>query len=411
MSTRSKLRYHVPSTMQDYKKLIRNAVANQDEFLRLTLSGKRGEHESDLNKVTLRPVTLKGERHIQVCCYSSTKSVTKNYSEATFGGKLDEVLGLAFRQIHLQCASRDLYIRITRKGKALLSEDKPSLKKQAPVLNHNRTKSRRLPESDNSLLLRALGVSDESGRIRPTMRRKYKQINEFLRHIDEVLPSLMEIDSERLSILDCGCGSAALTFSAYHYLKHAKHLDVDVIGVDSNEEIIAKCLTLRDSLGWSELEFCVSRILTFEASPAPNLVLSLHACDTATDEAIACGIKSGARAILAAPCCQHELHGKLKQNMFKPVLRHGILEQRLADILTDTFRALILRLMGYRTKVIEFIAPEHTSKNLMIRAEYGTRHGAKRYIREYLQMKDFWQVTPALEGMLGKPFQRVLEDN
>jgi len=171
---------------------------------------------------------------------------------------------------------------------------------------------------------------------------------------------------------------------------------------------VGKCAELRDSLGWPGLEFRTSSIAEFTPREPPDVVLSLHACDTATDEAIAQGIIWGSRVILAAPCCQHELHSQLRAPLFRPVLRHGILRERLADILTDTFRALALRIMGYRTSVIQFVSPEHTSKNLMIRAVKGLKAGHAPSVREYTSLKEYWGVEPSIERLLAGTIRQFL---
>ena len=181
-----------------------------------------------------------------------------------------------------------------------------------------------------------------------------------------------------------------------------------MLGIDANEELIANCSELRESLGWPEPQFHISTIADFSPPVPPEIVLSLHACDTATDEAIAQGVLWGTRVILAAPCCQHELHEQIQAPLFQPLLRHGILKGRLADLLTDTFRALVLRILGYRTSVFEFVSPEHTSKNLMIRAERGLAPGDRGAIEEYRELKTFWGVSPAIEELLAGEIEPLL---
>ena len=191
-------------------------------------------------------------------------------------------------------------------------------------------------------------------------------------------------------------------------LAHARKIRANVTGIDRNREVIEKCAALRDRLGWDGLAFHVAEIGAYEPAAAPDLVLSLHACDTATDEAIAKGVLAGSRAIVAAPCCQHELHHKIKSTQFAAVLRHGILRERLADILTDTFRALALQVMGYRTQVVEFVSADATPKNLLLRAEKVRDPGDADAIREYAELKNFWVVEPAIEGLLGEQFKRFM---
>ncbi len=211
-----------------------------------------------------------------------------------------------------------------------------------------------------------------------------------------------------MRIVDCGCGKAYLTFAAYHHLAHARGLPTHLVGVDVNEELIGRVRELRDRLGWGELEFRVARIAEFSPEGRPDVVLSLHACDTATDEAIARGVEWRARVVLAAPCCQHELHNRLEAPEFRAVTRHGILRERQADLVTDALRAAALRVMGYRTSVIEFVDPEATAKNLMIRAELTSRPGHRDAVREYRELKEFWRVCPAIERLLGEPFEELL---
>jgi SAM-dependent methyltransferase len=300
-----------------------------------------------------------------------------------------------------------MHIRITRKGKALISRGKQSLPAQEPILQHNRIKRHPLPVDAPDPFLHTIGVMTAQGKVKASMQPKFRQINQFLRVIQQTLPKNASADRP-MDIIDCGCGSAYLTFAAYHFLNDVCGLSARVTGVDADAEIIDKCRRLQHDLGWDGLEFHVSAIADFDPADTPDMVLSLHACDTATDEAIARGILWKSRVILAAPCCQHELRNQLQAPLFRPLLRHGVLEQRLSDLLTDAFRALALRIMGYRTKVVEFISPEHTSKNLMIRAESGLKPGHPESVRQYQQLKAFWQVSPSIEEMLGHQLRRFL---
>ena len=262
-----------------------------------------------------------------------------------------------------------------------------------------RSKRRALAENDP--LWRALDLTAKDGRILARARGKFTQVNEFLRLLDEALDEA-GLSTKTISILDAGCGSAVLTFAAARHVSGAR-----VLGVDSNAELIAKCSALARKLGRS-IAFQTSTIAELKPETPPDVVLSLHACDTATDEALARGIEWKARVILAAPCCQHELHHAIAGGVFAPVLRHGLLRERLADVLTDAFRALALRVMGYRVAVCEFVSAEHTSKNLMLRAVLAHKPGDKPAAAEYLALKRFWSVEPAIERLLGEPFARLL---
>jgi len=391
---------------EDYRAAVKGAVLEEETFLRLTLSKKLRDDGLPWVRISIRPVLVRGRREMQFSYFDPKKHVTKNHSGEEAEKRLDEALAMPFGQIHVQSTSGDLQVIVSRKGETHITKSKPSRHEEEPVLAHNRVKQYPLPSSKKDPFLRAIRILNKSGKVRAAMRGKFLQINEFLRIIDQLLGP--DKGAEAIRIADCGCGRAYLTFAAYHYLNHVREVPATAVGVDADRELIDQCVALRDSLGWNGIEFHVSSIAEFEPAERPDIVLSLHACDTATDEAIAQGIRWKSRAILAAPCCQHELHHQLKAESFRPVLRHGILRERLADIVTDAFRALILRIMGYRTSVVEFVSPDSTSKNLMIRAERGPRPGHAGAVREYQDLKDFWNVTPAIEGMLGEDLQRLL---
>ncbi|HEX2326453.1 MAG TPA: SAM-dependent methyltransferase, partial [Chloroflexota bacterium] len=323
-----------------------------------------------------------------------------------------------------------------------------------PDLRHNRRKEHPLPEGVPDPLLQALEIMDPEGRVRPGMRGKFTQVNEFLKLLEHSgalqwsqggvrrespSESPREADSGRggeapegrpLRLLDGASGSSYLSFAAYHYLNDVRHIPATLVGVDVNEKLVAKGNALAGELGYSGIRFVASSIAAYEGEPPPDVVLALHACDTATDEAIARGIAWGSRAILAVPCCQHDLNQQLRRSgapasqPFAPVLRHGILKERLADILTDAFRAHLLRLAGYDTDVVEFVSTEHSGRNLMIRAvrrpgahltdaphaEVATtpadsraRSQRQRLAADYEALKALWGVTPFLETLLDSP--------
>jgi SAM-dependent methyltransferase len=392
---------------EEARSRIREAAEQEETFLRLVASGRLRGERPPWTKVVVRPVALKGGRRMQFSYFDGRKDITKNYRPDEARERLEEVLSMPFRQFHMQSTAGDLYVRVTKKGKVSVARTGPSRHETEPSLVHDRQKLSVLPVDKSDAFLHKLGLTDESGRPRRATYAKFRQINEFLRLLLQVFP-LDELSGQTVNIVDCGCGNASLTFAAYHYLANIEGIRTMVTGIDANEEIICGCRELRDDLGWEGVDFQVAKIIDFVPAATPDLVLSLHACDTATDEAIAQGILWGSRAILAAPCCQHELHSKLAAPSFRPVLRHGILKQRTADILTDALRASVLRIMGYRTDVVEFVSPEHTSKNLMIRAKKGLKPGHKASVQEYEELKAFWGVGPCIEKLLGDRIARYL---
>jgi SAM-dependent methyltransferase len=214
---------------------------------------------------------------------------------------------------------------------------------------------------------------------------------------------LSEFDRQPIRILDCGCGSAHLSFALYHYLNHLRGIPAALEGVDVNAALMDKGNALSRELGAGDACFFARPIIEHQPEMPPDLVIALHACDTATDEALALGIRCGAKVIMAAPCCHHDLNTQLETRApFQPITRHGILKERLADILTDSLRALILRMAGYKTDVIEFVSSEHTGRNLMIRAVKKLPAGDAAFAEEYAALKGFWGVTPYLETLLGE---------
>ena len=395
------------NTPSDYRQIIHNAVANEQAFLRLTLSGPAAGEASLWEKVSLRPVEIGGQRQMQLAYSAGKRHITKNLAGPALHEELDALLAMGFANLSAQMTTGDINIRITKKGKALVSRGKPSRTEAQPQLEHNRPKQYPLPPDHPDEFLRGIGIASADGHIKAAMYPKFRQINEFLRVIEQVLP---EASSKPLHLVDCGFGNAYLTFATYHYLRHVLGRPARVTGVDINADLIANCRKLASTLGWEDLKFHVSPIAAFEPPSPPDIVVSLHACDTATDDAMAQAVRWESQAILAAPCCQHELHDLLSEPTFAPLLRHGVLRQRMADLLTDTFRATALRIVGYRTRVFEFIAPEHTGKNLMVEARRidGPDPDRQAFIEEYRRLRAMWNVQPAIERLLGERLATAL---
>jgi SAM-dependent methyltransferase len=269
-------------------------------------------------------------------------------------------------------------------------------------LAHDARKQLALPAGRPDAFLQASGIMDAQGRVRPGMHDKFTQVNELLKllvHTGE----LDQLSDQSLQILDCGCGSAYLSFAVYHYLNDVRQVPACLVGIDVNETLIRKDNEQSTQLGFAGACFEHASILAYRPRVAPDIVLALHACDTASDEALFQGVVGQARLLLCAPCCHHHLQQQLHTvSPLGPILREGILKQRQGDILTDTFRALILRILGYRTDVVEFVAPEHTDKNLLIRAVRCGPLPDPAAVSEYLALKTFWGVTPYLETLLSE---------
>ena len=393
----------------DYKQQVRAKILARDSLVRAVFSGEQKGASLPWTKVVVRPVEIKGELHLQFSYFDEKKDITKNHLEDA-AAKVDELLALPFRNIFVESSAGNLQVNISKKGKALVSEPKSTATPVAD-LSHDHQKNRLLSAENAEPFLKAVGIMTSDDKIRADMQRKFKQINEFLRLVDET-DSFQALSGQPVHVVDFGCGNAYLTFAIYYYLHDILKLDAHVTGVDIKADLIESHQQKTKSLGWSQLNFVVGQIADYKPEVIPNVVIALHACDTATDDALAQGIQWDSKLIVCAPCCQHELQEQMSHipmpTSLLPVFHDGILFERMGDILTDTFRANILRIMGYRTDVTQFVPIEHTAKNLMIRSVKTSPAGNMRWVDEYKNLKSFWQVTPYLEKVLGEFYVRYL---
>jgi len=393
----------------DYKQLVRERILASDTFIRAVFSGEQKGASVQWKKVAVRPVELKGQIHLQVSYFDEKKDITKNYLEEA-PAKVEELLTLPFRNIFVESSAGNVQVNFTKKGKALISKSKPTVTNVD--LSHDRQKNKLLTDDNAAPFLKAVGIMTQDGRIKADMQRKYKQINEFLRLVDETASfrpgSTQAFPAESgqpFHVIDFGCGNAYLTFAIYFYLHEILKLDTHVTGVDVNADLIERHKQKVTSLGWEHISFQTGYITDYKTDTPPDMVIALHACDTATDDAIAQGIRWNSRFIICAPCCQHDLQEQMARidlpDQFASVFQDGIFFERMGDILTDTFRATILRIMGYRTDVTQFVPIEHTAKNLMIRAGKTSKPGDKKWVEQYRKLKSFCGITPYLEKLLG----------
>jgi methyltransferase family protein len=386
----------------DYRALLKQAALDEAAFVQMTLKGKIGD-KLPWRMVVVRPVLLKNQRHLQFSHFDAKQDITKNYAGSEAEAHLDELLVLPFSSVHLRSTDEDVQVQITRKGKALIHREVANQHRQ-PELSHDAPKALPIPADHPDPFLQTIGIMTGDGRVRADMQDKFAQINQFLTLLDHTR-ALESFDHSPLHVLDCGCGSSQLSFSVYHYLNHIWGIPATLDGVDVNAKLMDKSNGYSRELGLNDVCFYASSIINYQPQVPPDIVIALHACDTATDEALAMGIGCGAGIIMAAPCCHHDLNEQLEARPpFQPVVRHGILKERLADILTDSFRALILRIMGYKTDVVEFVSSDHTGRNLLIRAVKRGTAGDPAALREYEELKSYWGVTPYLEKLLGENF-------
>jgi SAM-dependent methyltransferase len=394
-------------TPKEYADQVRERILAGESLVRAVFSGRQSGATLEWIKVVVRPVRIKGALHWQISHFDAEKDITRNYSAEEVAGKVDELLAFPFKNIHVETTIGRLEVRITKKGKAFLRAAPLAEPHAAVDLTHDREKKRVLSQSASAPFLEAVGILTKSGKIKADRQGKFRQINEFLRLVEET-GAFAEGTEECVHIVDCGCGNAYLTFAIYHYVNNLLKLPADVVGIDVKADLLERHREKARALGWDRLSFEAGRIDEYRPAVAPDAVVALHACDTATDDALAQGIRWQSKLILSAPCCQHELQEQLSRiptpAPFRAVSRHGILSERLGDILTDAFRAAILRIMGYRTDVVQFVSIEHTAKNLMIRSVKTSEFGSARSVEEYEALKDYWRVTPYLERLLGVEF-------
>lgn len=344
-------------------------ICISDKLIDMVISGQKNKSEDKAVKVRIRPVILKNEIEYQVSEFVGRKVLHSNHSAADVKKKIIDYMTEDFKQAQINMTDAAATI-LSSKSKTLTCKYKKAgqLKVQRD-LSHNRTKKYIIQEGKPVAFMIDLGVMGQDGKIIRTRYDKFRQINRFLEYIEDILPKL---DKEReLTIIDFGCGKSYLTFAMYYYLKELKGYNIRIIGLDLKEDVIEHCNELRTRYGYDKLDFYVGDIATYKDVDKVDMVVTLHACDTATDYALAKAVKWGAEVILSVPCCQHEANRTIKSDILSPVMDYGILKERMAAIVTDAARAKLLTANGYDTQILEFIDMEHTPKNLLIRAVKG----------------------------------------
>lgn len=393
------------------------------EFIRAVFSNPRVK--DNVVKAKLRPMEQKGELLFQLESFTKTQAFHKNL---TVEETKDELMKLLeeFRQVQVETVSEDITVLISKKGKATIKRKRKKVQAKAADLSHNRKKKYILEEGIAVPFLQDLGVMTQDGKIVRTKMDKFRQINRFLEFVEDILPQL---DKDReLTLLDFGCGKSYLTFAMYYYLHELKGYDIRIIGLDLKTDVILHCNELAKTYGYEKLSFLVGDIADYEGVDQVDMVVTLHACDTATDYALAKAVGWNAKVILSVPCCQHEVNkqfekqqnlksGKMKiktevletlevpSNQFSvveevlgPIMDYGLLRERFAALVTDGLRAKRLESEGYETQVLEFIDMEHTPKNILLRAVKKGSPAAKSR-KEAEDCENFLKIQPTL-GML-----------
>lgn len=379
--------------MEEISKLLVEVL--NKKFIRAVVSGPRTKE--GIIKIKIRPLEMKGELCFQLESFTGTQAFHENLDAEGAREKLLEYMK-DFRQMQIDTTEESCSVLVSKKGKATVKRKKRKTKVPEADRTHNRTKHYILEEGRPVPFLQDLGVMTEEGKIVRTKTDKFRQINRFLEFIEDILP---ELDKDReLTILDFGCGKSYLTFAMYYYLHEMQGYDIRIIGLDLKEDVIRHCGKLAEKYGYTKLKFLVGDIADYEGADQVDMVVTLHACDTATDYALAKAAGWNAKVILSVPCCQHELNASIhRADCLAPVMDYGLLKERFAALVTDGLRAKYLEREGYETQVLEFIDMEHTPKNILLRAVRKNK-GNQKAAEEIRKCEEFLQAVPTLGRLL-----------
>ena len=389
------------SNLEDIFNELAEKFDDTNSLVRVVLSGRRRNMQTAHERIDMRPVSIKDSIAIQVSHSDGRQMTTKNYEEGQ--APFNELLRSGYANILLEQTHQSISVRITKKGESLVHRESTEREQE---LAHDRTKSRLLDPSDPYLI--AIGISDSQGNLKASKSDKYKQVEEFLRLLTPTLTSAIKAghiaqpsDAKPLTIVDLGCGHAYLTFAAHQYLR-SQGMAVKVIGIDVRTAARDRNNEIAQQLGIStSIEFRAEEIAVTTLASA-DIAIALHACDTATDDAIAWAINSDAKLALIAPCCHHDIQAQMHEapGPWSIITRNGIMKERLGDLLTDGLRMQIMKLRGYRVEAIEFIGGEHTPRNLMIRAVKTGAGADASEKQKYDEMLALWKVKPALASLI-----------
>ena len=364
------------------------------DFIRGTISGPR--KKEGIIKVRVRPLERKGTLYFQLESFTKTQAFHENLTPEEAAEKITFYMK-EFRQMQTETVNEDVTMLVSKKGKVTIQRKKKKEAAEKANLTHDRRKRHILEEGIPVPFLKDLGVMTEDGKVVRSKTDKFRQINRFLEFIEDILPRLDK--GRELTILDFGCGKSYLTFAMYYYLHELKEYDIRIIGLDLKKDVIRHCSSLAIKYGYDKLTFLEGDIADYDGVDQVDMVVTLHACDTATDFALAKAVGWNAKVILSVPCCQHELNGQMKNQILAPVMDYGLLKERFAALATDGLRAKYLEREGYETQVLEFIDMEHTPKNILLRAIKSNNRNEKIDI-EIKKFERFLEVHPTWGELL-----------
>ncbi|MDO4870423.1 MAG: SAM-dependent methyltransferase [Bacillota bacterium] len=370
------------------------AERNSNRLVRIVFADKRRK-SLEYKKVTMRPVSIKGEYMYQAEFYYEKKVTHRNIPYFEGVDFAEQLISDDFKQVNILTEKEDIQILASKPDRPRITRRPAS--RTAAGLSHDRTKHYILEDGVPCDFLVELGVMNQDGNVRKQHYAKFRQINRFLEIADDSFEDLPQ--TGRLRVIDFGCGKSYLTFALYYYLRLIKGRDVEIIGLDLKEDVIRFCNDIARRLHYDDLKFLTGDIADYESDGA-DMVVTLHACDTATDFALINAVGWNSKVILSVPCCQHELFSQIHEPVNDPMLKHGIIKDKFTELLTDALRGLKLESAGYDVRMIEFTSLEHTSKNIMIKAIYDPDAKAmQKASSEYEALKDFYHVTPTIDAL------------
>lgn len=364
----------------------------------MVISGARGG--GDFIKIKVRPVMIRDSLYFQVSRYTDKQVFHENMTAENALETLSGWILHDFRQAQIRMQDEMVTVLVSKKGKATVKSKKAACI-ETQNLEHNRKKQYIIEEGTAVPFMIDLGVMTESGKIIRTRYDKYRQINRFLEFIEDILP---ELPTDRtVHIIDFGCGKSYLTFAMYYYLKVLKHYDIRITGLDLKQKVIEDCQALADRYGYDGLQFLCGDIADYNGTDEVDMVVTLHACDTATDYALYKAVKWHASVILSVPCCQHELNRKMQCETLSGAFQYGLIKERTAALMTDAMRGQLLEMKGYKTQLLEFIDMEHTPKNILIRGVKSRgllpKAARKQQMENYQKCRDFFGAELTLEKL------------
>ncbi len=365
-------------------KLIEENVANTS-IIYAVFASPLNKAENKFKKITVKPISSNEKIIYQLEKFTDKQAFHENIEENTIVDRMVELAGL-YKNANIFTVEADYQVLVSKKGSMRIVKLSPT--KTMSIGSHNKAKKYIIPENEPCDFLIELGVMNKDGKVLAKKYDKFKQINKFLEIVDDA------IDKANLKndykIIDFGCGKAYLTFALYYYFYNIKKVNVEIVGLDLKTEVISFCNEVAKKLNYTHLKFENGDIKDYNTNLDIDMVVTLHACDNATDAALVKSIKWNTGIILSVPCCQHEFFDKIENESLEPMLKHGLIKERLSSLVTDSLRSLFLETKGYKVQLVEFVDMEHTPKNILIRAVKSK--GREEAITEYEDFKKFWKL-------------------